>query len=74
MKQYEVRSTTQANEYVLGYVEYIRNELLNPLDAKKFVNDIRAAVKSLSIMPQRNPLTEEEPWRSMGVHKMVVRD
>lgn len=73
MKQYEVRSTIQANEHVLDYAEYIQNELFNPQAARKFVNDIRAAVKSLSQMPQRNPLTEEEPWRSMGIHKMVVR-
>lgn len=72
MKQYEVRSTIQANEHVLDYAEYIQNELFNPQAARKFVNDIRAAVKSLSQMPQRNPLTEEEPWRSMGIHKMVV--
>lgn len=32
MKQYEVRSTTQANEHVLNYAEYIQNELFNPQD------------------------------------------
>lgn len=73
MKQYEVRLTTQANEHVLDYAEYIQNELLNPQAARKFINDIRAAVKSLSQMPQRNPLTDEEPWRNMGIRKMVVR-
>ena len=73
MKQYEVRSTKQANDHVLDYAEYIQNELLNHQAARKFVNDIRIAVKSLNQMPQRNPLTEEEPWRSMEVRKMVVR-
>ena len=73
MKQYEVRSTKQANDHVLEYAEYIQNVLLNPQAARKFVNDIRMAVKGLNQMPQRNPLTCEEPWRSMDIRKMEVR-
>ena len=73
MKQYEVRLTTQASGHILDYAGYIQNELLNPQAAGRFVNDIRAAVKSLSQMPQRNPLVDEEPWRSMGIYKLVVR-
>lgn len=73
MKLYKVRMTKQANEHVLSYADYIQNILLNPQAARKFVNDIRAAVKSLGYMPQRNPLIEEEPWRSRGIHKMAVR-
>lgn len=46
---------------------------MNPQASRKLINDMRTAVKSLSQMPQRNPLTDEEPWRSMGVRKMVVR-
>ncbi len=72
MKKYEVRSTTQANKHILDYAEYIQDELLNPEAARKYVNDIRTALKSLCEMPQRNPLTEE-PWRSKGIHKMMVR-
>lgn len=73
MKKYTVKMTLQAQEQVLAYAEYIQNELMNPQAARKFVNDMRKAVKSLADMPQRNPLTEEEPWRSMGIHKMAVR-
>ena len=29
---------------------------------------------SLARMPKRVALTEEEPWRSYGVHKMAVKN
>ena len=73
MKTYSVRLTRQANEQIGEYAEYIQNKLLNPQAARKFVNDIKTAVKNLSQMPQRNPLTPEEPWHSMGVHRICVR-
>ena len=28
----------------------------------------------LDQMPQRIPLTKEEPWRSCGIHQMVVKN
>ncbi|MCM1161901.1 MAG: type II toxin-antitoxin system RelE/ParE family toxin [Roseburia sp.] len=73
MKRYVVRMTAQAEEHVLKYAEYIKYELMNPQASVRFVNDIRAAVNRLEHMPKRNPLTDEEPWRSMDIRKMVVR-
>lgn len=73
MKQYEVRVTTQAENHMLEYAEYIQNELVNPQAAVKFIKDIQKAVSSLAQMPQRNPLTDEAPWKNMGIHKLVVR-
>ena len=37
------------------------------------MEDIRKAIKELGKLPHRHSLTEEEPWRSMGVRKAVVR-
>lgn len=62
MKQYEVRVTAQAENHMLEYAEYIQNELVNPQAAVKFIKDIQKAVSSLAQMPQRNPLTDEEPF------------
>lgn len=73
MKQYTVMLTTQASNQILEYASYIQNELLNPQAAKKFVKDLREAIAGLDTMPQRHPLLEEEPWRSQGVRKMIVR-
>ena len=73
MKQYTVMLTTQASNQILEYASYIQNELLNPQAAKKFVKDLREAIAGLDTMPQRHPQLEEEPWRSQGVRKMIVR-
>lgn len=40
MKKYGVRVTPQAMNDILEYAEYIRNELLNPPAARKFVADL----------------------------------
>ena len=73
MKQYTVMLTTQASNQILEYASYIQNELLNPQAARKFVKDLREAIAGLDTMPQRHPQLEEEPWRSQGVRKIIVR-
>lgn len=73
MKQYTVMLTTQASNQILEYASYIQNELLNPQAARKLVKDLREAIAGLDTMPQRHPQLEEEPWRSQGVRKMIVR-
>jgi len=35
---------------------------------------MESAISSLSQFPQRIALTEEEPWRSAGIHKMPVKN
>ena len=73
MKQYTVMLTTQASNQILEYASYIQNELLNPQAVRKLVKDLREAIAGLDTMPQRHPQLEEEPWRSQGVRKMIVR-
>lgn len=73
MRRYTVRLTKQASNQILEYAAYIRNELLNPQAARKFVKELHEAVAGLDTMPQRHPLLEEEPWHSQGVRKMVAR-
>jgi toxin ParE1/3/4 len=36
--------------------------------------EIESSISSLSQFPQRVALTEEEPWRSTGIHKMPVKN
>lgn len=73
MMEYEVRVTPQASDQLYEYAQYIQDELLNPQAARKLVEDIRKAIKELGKLPHRHSLTEEEPWRGMGVRKAVVR-
>lgn len=74
MKAYTVRITRQAREHLRGIKEYIANELFAPDAAKNTIAVLKKEIKSLSQMPERIKLTEEEPWHSEGIHRMRVKN
>ena len=74
MKTYKVRITRQAREHLRGIKKYIAEELLAPDAAKNTIAAIKKEIKSLDKMPERIKLTEEEPWRSEGIHRMRVKN
>lgn len=39
-----------------------------------FAYCIAIKIDSLESMPARYPLTDEEPWRSYGIHRMTVKN
>ena len=43
-----------------------------PNTANKQIKRITSAIDSLEEMPLRNPLYDEEPWKSRGLRKMLV--
>ena len=51
---------------------YIAFSLAAPDTASKWRERMKREMESLSRFPNRVPLTEEEPWHSEGVHKMVI--
>ena len=71
---YEVKVTRQAMEQMSEIVHYISKELLAPEAADKLLDKMKAAIVSLSVMPKRYALVEEEPWRHEGVRKIVVKN
>lgn len=71
---YTVKITLQAQEQLREIVSYIRDTLQSPLTATKMLNTLESAILSLSQFPKSIPLTEEEPWHSQGIHKMVVKN
>ncbi len=73
-KTYFVKITTQAEEQLQAIVQYISSELKAPKAALSLLDEIESATLSLSQFPQRVALTEEEPWRSLGIHKMPVKN
>lgn len=73
-KTYIVKITTQAEEQLQAIVKYIASELKTPKAALRLLDEIESATSSLSQFPQRVALTEEEPWRSLGIHKMPVKN
>ena len=73
-KTYIVKITTQAEEQLQAIVKYIACELKVPKAALHLLDEIERSISSLSQFPQRVALTEEEPWRSAGIHKMPVKN
>ena len=71
-KQYEVRITDFALEAVHGIASYISRELFNDAAAVRWLEKILDTVNGLAYFPARVPLTPEEPWRSLGVHRLVI--
>lgn len=70
---YAVKITTQAEEQLREIVKYIASELKAPKAALRLLNEMEHSISSLSQFPQRVALTEEEPWCSYGVRKMIVK-
>lgn len=71
---YQVKLTEQAQEQLFEIVRYITYQLQEPEIARKLATKLEDAMNSLERLPKRIALTEEEPWRSEGVHKMPVKN
>lgn len=74
MNTYTVRITRQARDHLRGIKAYITDELLAPEAANSTIARLKKEIKSLSTMPERIKLTDEEPWRSEGIHRMCVKN
>lgn len=74
MKVYKIRITRQARDQLRNIKRYITEELLAPDAAENTIAAIKKEIKSLNRMPERIKLTEEEPWRSEGIHKTRVKN
>ena len=74
MKKYTVRITKQARDHLRGIKAYIANELLAPDAAQNTIATLKKEIKSLSEMPERIMLTDEEPWHSEGIRRMRVKN
>ena len=72
--EYEVRITLQAQAHLREIRDYIAQKLLAPEAAKNTVQRLGTVMASLSQMPKRVPLVEEEPWRSEVVRVRAVRN
>ena len=71
---YLVKVTEQAREQLREIAQYIEKELKNPDAALHTLDVLEESISSLSQFPQRVSLTEEEPWRSLGIHKLPVKN
>ena len=74
MNEYEVRVTRQALEQMKEIVHYISNDLMAPDAADNLLDKMKAEITKLSSFPKKHALTDEEPWRTEGVRKIVVKN
>ncbi len=74
MKRYKIKITPYAREQMKEIRDYIANQLLNPDAARNTIIAIRKEVNSLSTMPERLRTVDEEPWRSLGIRKISVKN
>ena len=66
--------TFQARQDLHDIYDYIAFTLLAPDAARKTTERILETVRSLQTMPERNPLYKEEPWHSLGVRFIPVKN
>lgn len=71
--EYEVKITPYALRQMQEIVRYISVTLQSPENAANWLDVMQKELMSLSSMPARIALTEEEPWHSQGIHKMTVK-
>lgn len=72
--EYEVKVTRQALEHMREIVHYISYDLMNPKAADNLLDDLKSSILKLSVLPKKHLLIEEEPWRSEGVRKIIVKN
>lgn len=70
---YKVKISPFAISQLEETVKYISEVLLSPETAIKWLNVLEKEIASLSLMPNRYPLTEDEPWKTNGIRKMLVK-
>lgn len=71
---YEVLMTTHAETALRELAHYITYELLSPQTAVSYINILLESIKKLDRFPNRISLIDEEPWRSYGIHQMIVKN
>ena len=72
--KYEVKVTRQALEQMRAILHYISYDLMAPQAADNLLDDLKSSILKLSVLPKRYPLIEEEPWKSEGIRKSVVKN
>ena len=73
-KLYEVKITPHAEQSMREIASYIAVDLMEPQTAVKLLRALKKAIDSLDIFPGRIHLTPEEPWHSLGIHRMAMKN
>lgn len=74
MENYEVIMSPDAITDIVDIKNYIADVLLAPEIALSYIRALRVGIGKLSIMPSRIHLVSNEPWRSKGIRKTIVKN
>lgn len=74
MEQYEVKITEPAQRQLQEIIRYIAGDLQEKQTAIRMLDTLEKEILSLSTLPNRVALTEEEPWHSAGIRKLPVKN
>ncbi len=72
MSKWLINYTKNAYSELDAIYKYIAEDLNVPNTASKQIKRITSAIDSLEEMPLRNPLYDNEPWKSRGLRKMLI--
>lgn len=74
MEGYLVKITPQAQAQIREIVQYLAFARKEPDTAQRMMNALQTEIDSLSLFPGHAALTEELPWRDMGIHRIPVKN
>lgn len=71
---YTVKVTSQAEAQIQEILSYINHELKSPDATLHLLDALEASFLSLSQLPQRVALVNEEPWHTNGIRRLPVKN
>ena len=74
MDSYKIIITPDAENDLIDLRNYIADVLLARDTARNCIHAIRQAIGSLSEMPARYKLADDEPWHSRGIRRIQVKN
>ena len=74
MKKYKVKLTEYAENQLGEIYNYIAVTLASPIAAKNWLSNMKKQMSQLSFYAARGSSDRQEPWRSRGIHKLVVKN
>lgn len=72
--EYEVKITRQALEQMRSIIYYVSHDLMALEAAEKLLKDLQSSIMKLAVLPKRHSLIDEEPGRSEGIRKIIVKN
>ena len=71
---YTIIISPAAQEDVYNIYRYIAFELKTDIAAQRLYDRIISMIDSLEKMPERHPLVDWEPWKSLNIRKVPVEN